>query len=339
MTPLIKPGKKWNSVDDFLVLLQEKNIKAELGDFDKKNWDSLLLPASIEQAPKKTSFTYFSKQNSSIDFNGWGLVFVGMENKKTANNVIAVSHPEAAMHIILQELSPAKWHGDNNSYSNLICEANVHVGPDCIFGEHIKIQANARIGARVKIGSNSFIGAGVIIEDDCQIGENCIIGANTSIGGQGFGLINFPGSSFVQQRIHVGTVVIGNNVRIGSNVCIDKGVFENTTICNNVSIDNLVQVGHNCVIGDGSVLCSFVGLSGSTKIGVGVTMAGQSVSAGHLTIGDGSTVAGASSVTKNIPPKSVVKGHPARPIKEYQKSMATLARLPVLIKKLSEKKL
>jgi UDP-3-O-[3-hydroxymyristoyl] glucosamine N-acyltransferase len=40
-------------------------------------------------------------------------------------------------------------------------------------------------------------------------------------------------------------------------------------------VDNLVQIAHNCVIGEHSVLCSQVGMAGTTTLGKRVICAGQ----------------------------------------------------------------
>ena len=67
--------------------------------------------------------------------------------------------------------------------------------------------------------------------------------------------------------IHIGNVIIGDNVQIGSNTTIDKAAIDSTTIGDNVRIDNLVQIAHGVSIGDNSVIAAQVGIAGSSQIG------------------------------------------------------------------------
>lgn len=92
-------------------------------------------------------------------------------------------------------------------------------------------------------------------------------------------------------------------------------------------IDNLVQIGHNVVVGEGCILVSQVGISGSTRLGNFVVLAGQVGLAGHLEIGDRSVVGPQSGITKDLPADSRVMGLPAMPMAEYARLSAMLKRM------------
>ncbi len=92
-------------------------------------------------------------------------------------------------------------------------------------------------------------------------------------------------------------------------------------------MDNLIQVGHNCEIGEYSLIVSQVGLSGSTILGKGVVMGGQSATAGHLKIGDRAVLAARSGVTKSLEGGVTYGGFPAVEIKLWRKMQALLMRL------------
>jgi UDP-3-O-[3-hydroxymyristoyl] glucosamine N-acyltransferase len=73
-----------------------------------------------------------------------------------------------------------------------------------------------------------------------------------------------------------------------------------------------------------------VGISGSTKIGNQVTLAGQVGVVGHLTIGDNAVIAAQSGIMNNVEPGAVLFGSPARPHRETMKIQAILSKLPEL---------
>ena len=56
-------------------------------------------------------------------------------------------------------------------------------------------------------------------------------------------------------------------VEIQANSCMDRAAVGETRLRRGVKVDNLVQVAHGCDIGENSLLCSQVGVSGSVKAG------------------------------------------------------------------------
>lgn len=166
-------------------------------------------------------------------------------------------------------------------------------------GKNCTIMSGVYIGARSVIGDNTIIYPNVVIYRDCAVGSDCIIHANSVIGGDGFG---FATNKMGEHRkiYQNGNTVIEDAVEIGSCTTIDRAVFGTTLIKKGVHIDNLVQVGHNCVIGEHSVIVSQAGLAGSTTMGRSVVMGGQSATAGHLSIAPFTMFAARSGITKSI---------------------------------------
>jgi len=93
-------------------------------------------------------------------------------------------------------------------------------------------------------------------------------------------------------------------------------------------IDNLVQVGHNCEVGEFSVMVSQSGLAGSTKIGRNVVLGGQAAIAGHLTIAPFTTLAARSGVTSDIKESGkTFAGFPLMDHRKWLKLQVKIARL------------
>jgi UDP-3-O-[3-hydroxymyristoyl] glucosamine N-acyltransferase len=136
----------------------------------------------------------------------------------------------------------------------------------------------------------------------------------------------------------VGIVVIEDDVEVQAGSCIDRAMMGETRIGRGTKIDNLVQVGHGCVVGEDTILCAQVGLSGSTTVGRGVTLAGQVGSGGHLTIGDGVTAVAQSGIPSDVEPGRVIAGSPAMDVRDWLKSSAAFPRLADLQKEVRELK-
>jgi UDP-3-O-[3-hydroxymyristoyl] glucosamine N-acyltransferase len=119
-------------------------------------------------------------------------------------------------------------------------------------------------------------------------------------------------------------------VEIGANATIDRGALGETRIGRGTKIDNLVHIGHNCRIGEDVIIAAQVGIAGSTEVGNGAILAGQVGLGEKVVIGPGVIVGAQGGVptSKKLSGAGVVFwGTPARPIKEYLKDLAALARI------------
>lgn len=230
------------------------------------------------------------------------------------------------------------------------------IAPDAVLGEGVTIEAfvvvepGARIGARTVVGAQSYVGHGsvlgedchihphVTIRDRCQIGNRVTLHPGVVIGSDGFGYEFREGR---QQKIpQTGVVQIDDDVEIGSNSTVDRARFGRTWIQEGTKIDNLVQIGHNVTIGKHSILCAHVGISGSTRVGSYVTLAGKVGVNGHIEIGDGAIVTAMAGITKTVPPKEILVGLPAKPMREFKENYVLLQNIRKLydrVKKLEEK--
>jgi UDP-3-O-[3-hydroxymyristoyl] glucosamine N-acyltransferase len=213
---------------------------------------------------------------------------------------------------------------------NVYIGAFAYISKNVVIGTNVKIYPNSYIGENVTIGDNTIIYPGVRIYNNCIIGNNCIIHANTVIGADGFG---FASTDHSNKKIpQIGNVVIEDFVEIGSNTTIDRATIGSTIIRKKVKLDNLIQIAHNVEIGEGTVIASQTGISGSTKIGKYCMIGGQVGIAGHLHIADEVKIAAQSGIGSNINQKGeIIQGSPAFNIKKYQKSYIHFKHLPEII--------
>lgn len=220
-------------------------------------------------------------------------------------------------------------------------DPNAAIGPLVVIGEHCKVAAGAVIhassvlGANVQLGANSVVESQVTLWHDVDIGQRCLIHSGAVIGSDGFGNAR-DGSQWVKIP-QLGRVVIGDDVEIGANTTVDRGAVEDTVIAHGVRLDNLIQIGHNVRIGEDTAIAALCGIAGSAEIGARVMMGGLGGVAGHIQVGDDSFIGGMGMVTHSLPEQSAVgSGVPARPIKDWHRTLARLHKLTDLEKRVKQ---
>jgi UDP-3-O-[3-hydroxymyristoyl] glucosamine N-acyltransferase len=207
---------------------------------------------------------------------------------------------------------------------------------------HAVIDANAGIGERAHIGASCSIGEGVVIGDDCDLypcvviykgttlGRRVVVHAGTVLGADGFGFVRDEKYGRYQKFPQVGELMIGDYVEIGANCAIDRGALDNTVIGAGTKLDNLVHIGHNDIVGANVVIAAQTGVSGSSEIGDDCVIGGQVGIGDHAKVEAGTMLGGQAGVL----PHKVLRGKgqllwgtPARPLREFLKELAVVARL------------
>jgi len=169
-----------------------------------------------------------------------------------------------------------------------------------------------------------------------SIGNRVIIHSGAVLGSDGFGYVFAEGRQ--QKFPEVGKLVVGDDVEIGANTTVDRGSLGTTSIGEGTKIDNLVQIAHNVRIGRHAVIAAQTGISGSVEVGDYVVMGGQVGIGDHACIGSRAVLGGGAGVLpgKIVRPGTTVWGRPARPLDEFKRMYAQLARLPALAEKVKE---
>ncbi|MFT4112111.1 UDP-3-O-(3-hydroxymyristoyl)glucosamine N-acyltransferase [Silvibacterium sp.] len=222
------------------------------------------------------------------------------------------------------------------------------VAPDVVLGRRVSIGAHVVLEAGVKVGDDSrvdagaVLGAGVSVGQECHIyprvvvypgvdiGDRVIVHAGAVLGGDGFGYVRDRESGEYTQFPQQGRLVIEDDVEIGANTTVDRGALEETRLERGVKVDNLVHIGHNVRVGKHVVIAAQTGISGSSAIGNYAIVGGQVGIGDHASVGEQVILGSGSGVLthkKVKGPGVVFWGRPARPLKQYLKELATLAKL------------
>ena len=136
-------------------------------------------------------------------------------------------------------------------------------------------------GANVQIGANCAIWNYVVIGDNTKIGDNSIIGSFVDLGKE---------------------VTLGKNCNIQAHVTISNGC---------VLGDNVFIAPNSSLLNDKYPKSTFMTppiIKDGAAIGGGVTILP------NVTVGEKAVVGGGSVVAKDVPPRTVVAGCPARKV-------------------------
>src|SRR5919204_791541 len=258
---------------------------------------------------------------------------------------VRVANPTKAFEQVVLKFAPKPITFAPGIHPSAIIGSTVRLGERVSIQPHAVIEDDAEIGDDTIIGAGSYVGHETVIGAACniyprvtirersKIGSRVIIHSGAVIGADGFGFEMVDGR---QQKIQqLGIVQIDDDVEIGANTTVDRARFGRTWIQQGVKIDNLVQIAHNVIIGKNSVIVAQTGISGSTRVGERVTMAGQVGIVGHVEIADGSVIAAQSGVSQSVP-RRVWFGYPARPIEETKQQIAWIRSLGKLFARVKE---
>lgn len=302
--------------------------------------------AGIEKAgPGDITFVANPKYARHIETTQAGAIVCSPDTVAPGRNLIKVANPYLAYAKALRFLNPPP--GETGTIDPRACIAEdvqmgrnvtvypfVYIGAGCRIGDNVTIYPHCFIGAGVSIGDSTFLHPNVTIEERCIIGSRVIIHAGTVIGSDGFGFAR-DGAAYYKIP-QLGIVQIDDDVEIGACNTIDRAALERTWIKRGTKTDNLVQIAHNVIIGEDCCIVAQTGISGSTKLGDRVIMAGQSASVGHISIGRDCIVGARGAVTADLPDGRIVSGAPAIEHKKFLRATATFPKLPDMRRELAE---
>jgi len=212
-----------------------------------------------------------------------------------------------------------------------VIEKDVKIGKNCTIGNHVTIYTGTRIGDSVRIDDHTVIGklmmkaaaSATTVEQKlhpAQIGDNCIIGTSVVI---------YAGAVLGKKILVADLSTIRENVSVGDFTIVGRGV----------AIENFCKIGSYCKLETNVYITAYSELEDHCFIapcvatsndnymarnrerfkhfkGVTVKKGGRiglnsTILPGKI-IGEDSQVAAGAVVTKDVPPKKIVLGAPAK---------------------------
>ncbi len=182
---------------------------------------------------------------------------------------------------------------------------NTFIHKNAVLGNNISLGNGVTIEQDVVIGNNSQIGNNVTILSGTRIGENCQIHSNAVLGGM---------PQDLKYRGEYTLLEIGDNNIIREFVTINKGTISKgkTSIGNSNLIMSNAHIGHDCVIGNNSIIGFSVGMAGEVIVQDWVNISGLTAIHQFSIIGENTMISGLSRVVKDVPPYIIVAHEPLR---------------------------
>ena len=181
------------------------------------------------------------------------------------------------------------------------------------------VDSNANVHPSVSVGPWTTIGPGVTIGEGCVIASHCVIKGPTTIGKRcqifQFSSVgeSTPDLKFNDEPT---TLTIGDDNIIREGVTIHRGTVQDrsdTFIGNNNLLMAYVHVGHDCVIGNHTILVNNVALAGHVHVGDWAIISGYTGVHQYCRIGAHSYLGMMSRLSQDLPAFVLADGHPAAP--------------------------
>lgn len=205
----------------------------------------------------------------------------------------------------------------------------VTIGPRCSIGANATLHSHVSIYEGVSIGDDFLAHSHAAVREFCRIGDRVVLQNGVLVGTDGYGFARRADGSH-HKIPQSGVVVVEDDVEIQAGTCIDRAAVGETRIRRGAKIDNLVQIGHAVEIGEDNIICSQVGIAGSTTLGANCVLAGQVGVINHLNIGNNVLITAKTGVGTNVPDGSKISGSPSIDNRQWLRCTAVYNRLPEL---------
>lgn len=179
------------------------------------------------------------------------------------------------------------------------------IDPSAVIGNNVQIGPWTIIGPDVEIGDNTVISSHVVIKGPTRLGKNNRILQFSSVGE------DTPDLKYNGEPTRL---VIGDNNVIREGVTIHRGTVQDrgeTTIGDNNLLMAYVHVGHDCVIGNHTILVNNASLAGHVLVGDWAILSGYVLVHQFVQIGAHSFAGASAYITQDVPPYMMVTGNPA----------------------------
>ena len=179
------------------------------------------------------------------------------------------------------------------------------------------VDPDARLHASVEVGPWSLIGPHVEIDEGSKIESHVVIKGPTKIGARNH-IYQFStlgeGTPDLKYRDEPTELFIGDDNVIRENVTIHRGTVQDrslTSVGHRNLIMAYVHIGHDSLVGNGTILVNNTALAGHVEIGDWAILSGYTLVHQFCKIGAHSFSGMGTSIGKDVPAFVTVAGSPA----------------------------
>lgn len=220
-------------------------------------------------------------------------------------------------------LTFAKTYGHLKFLSNVTKRVDVIVP----FGTLLSLPNNINVHVLKRLDDvkNIFIQLHNMINENNEPRENIIsmsavIDPTAVIGASGNNITKMSNGRIINMK-HMGNVIISDYAEVQALSVVHRAAFTSTIIRKNAQIFAKVNIGHNCDIGESTIVCPGTMLAGGTKVGDNCYIWQGVITRSNISICDNVIIGAGSLVLKSIIEPGVYLGSPAKYIKPYQEEL------------------
>jgi hypothetical protein len=225
--------------------------------------------------------------------------------------------------------------------------ADVALGEGCVIGPNVRLGAGCQIGHHVVIHADTVVGDHVRIDDHAVLGKRPMRAANSATTREqelpgltvgelsivGTGVVLYRGAAIGEKVLMADLCTIRENVTVGRGTIVGRGV----------TVENVCSIGRYCKLESESYITAYSTLEDRVFVAPGVVTSndnyvgrtaerfkhfkgvtvrrGGRIGAGAVLlpgviVGEDGLVAAGSVVTRDVPPRTIVMGRPAKPWRE-----------------------
>lgn len=193
-----------------------------------------------------------------------------------------------------------------------------YISSEAQIGKEVKIGPFCVIGRNVVIGDCCEIGAGTVIRDHVHIGADVIIKENCVIGAEDADIYRTE-EGFCRTLPHLAGTKIEDGCLLLAGAVLAAGDTRTTILGRGSMIGMVGDVGHNCRIGEMTLISGKASISGHCQVGSHTYIAPMSVTTNRMSVGDHAYLGLGAVAIKDVPEGEKQFGNPARKILETKK--------------------
>lgn len=193
-----------------------------------------------------------------------------------------------------------------------------YISRDIRIGENVKIAPFCVIENDVVIGDNCEIGAGTVIKAHVRIGNNVQIKEHCVVGAEDADIYR-PEGGACRTLPHLAGTIIEDGCLLLAGAVLAAGDTRTTILGKGSMIGLLGDVGHNCRIGEETLISGKASVSGHCHVGDHTYVAPMSVTTNRITVGSHAYLGIGAVAIKDVPEGEKQFGNPARKVLEIKK--------------------